>query len=378
MVRCSGAKAPPPDAAANFIRLANDSGLPIISCDVPSGVNGSTGIAADNAVKAACTLMFGAVKKGLLEPHAAPYCGRLRYLDIGLENTPSTGGCYTQSEAYCDAAKWKYDVHKNSRPRILISGGCRNYRGAAQLNLCAALRSGAGIVRLITSDRYVSAEPLAGIVINYPGTKDDAYPENAVSDNLELFDRSDCLLAGSGWGNAGKKVLADVLTFPRTLVLDADALNIMSRHPEVWNYRANTILTPHYGEACRLAEAFKVKISSDRRVFARNLAEKLNAVIVLKGPNTITCSPDGELWINSSGSSALAAAGSGDVLAGIVSSCVAGVSSADTLCRRTAFAVWVHGMAGEYADGTLIADDLPVTAGKIINDLVNKRILKLF
>ena len=365
-------------SAANFIEVANASGLPVVSCDVPSGVNGSTGFAAENAMKADCTVMFGAVKKGLLESHASTYCGRLRFLDIGLDNQNVCGGCYTVNEAYSDAARWQYDVHKNTRPRILISGGCRNYSGAAQLNMLAALRSGAGIVRLITADKNVPRCALAGIVIGCESKFDDVYPENAVSDNFSLFEKSDCLLAGSGWGMADKKVLADVLTFPRTLVLDADALNALSRNPEVWNYRSDTVLTPHYGEACRLADAFGVEKSADKRVLARNLAEKLNAVVVLKGPNTVTCSPDGELWINSSGSPALATAGSGDVLAGIVAASAAGVSVGSTLCRRAAFAVWVHGMAGECFDGTLIADDLPFAAGKIINDLVDKRIFKIF
>ena len=364
-------------AAASFAQCANDSGVPIISLDVPSGVNGSTGIPASNAIKASCTLMFGAVKSGLLETQAAPYCGKLRFLDIGLEKVNSSGGCYTQSEAYSDAARREYDVHKNSCPRILISGGCRNYCGAAQLNMLAALRSGAGIVRLITAGKSNIQHPLAGIVIGCDTLYDDVYPENAVSDNFDLFGKSDCLLAGSGWGKADKKVLCDVLTFPGNIVLDADALNVLSRHPEVWNFRSDTVVTPHYGEACRLAEAFGVEVSSDRKNFACALAEKLNCVVVLKGPRTVTASSNGEVWINTSGSPALAAAGSGDVLAGIVASCVAGSSCASTLCRRTAFAVWVHGMAGEQLSGTLIADDLPQVAGNVLDDLLDKRIFAI-
>ena len=321
--------------------------------------------------------MLGAVKKGLLEPNAAEYCGKLRFLDIGFDLPECSGGCYTQSEAYFDVNIWRFDVHKNSRPRILVSGGCRNYCGAARLNMLSALRSGAGIVRLITAAKDAPQYPLAGIVIGCESRCGDEYPENAVSDNFELFARSDCLLAGSGWGRADAKVLRDVLTFPRSIVLDADALNVLSQNPHIWTYRTDVVITPHYGEACRLAEAFKVEKHSDSRIFARRLAEKLNCVVVFKGPHTVTASPDGELWINSSGSSALATAGSGDVLAGIVASSIAGASRGVSLCRRAAFAVWVHGMAGESFDGVLIADDLPQAAGKVITKLVNKQIFSI-
>ena len=192
-----------------------------------------------------------------------------------------------------------------------------------------------------------------------------------------LFTKSDVLLSGSGWGMASAKVLKDVLSFPGPLVLDADALNALSRHPEVWNYKSDTVMTPHPGEAVRLANAFGVELSSDRVAFSKSLAEKLNCTIVLKGPRTVIASADNEVWINSSGCNALATAGSGDVLAGIVASAVAGASSAATLCRRTAFAVWVHGMAGELVSSAAIADDLLQKTSEVTDKLINKKIFHL-
>lgn len=367
--------------AAGFIKAANTSGYPIISLDVPSGVDASTGKAADIAVKASATLMFGAVKSGLLNPAALEYCGKMRYIDIGLadgnQNIASCVNCYTQSEAYCDIAHFKADVHKNSRPRVLISAGCRNYQGAAQLNLLAALKCGAGIARLITSPSAYSRYPASGIVIACSSDAPDSYPVNAVSDNFELFEKSDVLLAGSGWGKTDKKVLTDVLSFQGITVLDADALNTLSCHPEIWNYRSDVVMTPHWGEALRLAEAFGVEVNGERTEFARRLAEKLNCVVVLKGPRSVTVSPDGEMWINSSGCNTLATAGSGDVLAGIVASAAAGASCGATLCRRTAFAVWVHGMAGEFAPYGTTADMLPELAAEVMDDLLNRKILHL-
>ena len=362
----------------SFIASANASGLPVVSLDVPSGLNLTDRTAADVSIKAAATLMFGAVKRALLAPHLMRMCGKLRFLDIGLPAVrEESEQCYTGNEAYCDVVHTPFEAHKNSRPRVLISAGCRNYQGAAKLNLLAAMRSGAGLVRLITSPGDNSGVPLAGIVIRCASDDDVSYPENALSDNFSLYEKSDVLLAGSGWGNAGAKLLADVLKFPRTIVMDADALNALSRHPEVWSYNSNAVLTPHAGEAERLANAFGVSVESDRRKFALSLARKLNCVVVLKGPGTVTASPDGEVWVNSSGCSALATAGSGDVLAGVIASSVAEKGSSSTLCRRAAYGVWVHGMAGELVSGGVIADDLPEAVGKVTANLKNKKVFGL-
>ena len=364
-------------SCASFIRAANSSGNMIVALDVPSGVDASTGIAAETAVRASYTIMFGAVKSGLLEDAALPYCGVLRFADIGFDLPESSGiECYTQFEAYQDIARVDCNAHKNSRPSVLIFAGCRNYSGAAQLNMHAALRAGAGMVRLVTSAEK-PAYPLAGIIFNSSSEDDAVYPADAVRKNAGLFEKSDVLLAGSGWGYADKQLITDVLKFKGPVVLDADALNALSRDPDTWSYRSDAVLTPHYGEAVRLAGAFGVPVTSDRRQFALALSEKLNCVVVLKGPHTITAWCGRQLWINTSGCSKLATAGSGDVLAGVIASAVAGASCAEDICRRTAFAVWVHGVAGEISANSLIADDLPLLVGRVMTFLAEKQIISL-
>ena len=359
--------------AASFINAVNVSGVPVISLDVPSGVDASSGNAADPAVKAAATFMLGTVKKGVL--NSVQHSGILRYIDIGISQEISeTSGVYTQREAYKDISSVRWDAHKNSRPRVLIFAGCRKYGGAAKLNLHAALRSGAGICRLVTAACDRTGLPLSGIVKVCDSADDSSYPANAVSDNFELFEKSDVLLAGSGWGNADKKLISDVLSFSGKVVLDADFLNVLSRHPQMWNFKHDAVLTPHYGEACRLADAFGITVRSDLAVA---LADKLECVVVLKGPLSVTASYDGSRWQNTSGTSALATAGSGDVLAGVIASCIAGASQADNLCRRTAFAVWVHGVAGEISGSNLIADDLPVAVGRVMEKLLRKKVIPI-
>ena len=359
--------------AASFIRAVNAAKVPVISLDVPSGLDASDGRAAEPCISAAATLMFGTVKSGVMM--SPQYSGKTRFIDIGIaQDIPENCGVYTQYEAFRDLSAPAWNAHKNSRPRVLIFAGCRKYSGAAYLNMLAALRSGAGICRLVTAADFPAGFPLAGIVHRCMSTDDSTYPSEAVSDNFELFEKSDVVIAGSGWGNADKKLLSDVLSFPGPVVLDADFLNTLSRHPESWNCKHNAVLTPHLGEARRLAAAFGI---TDDKNLAAALAEKLQCTVILKGPHTVCASCDGSVWQNISGSSALATAGSGDVLAGIVGSCIAGVSSADSICRRAACAVWIHGCAGEMARGSLIADDLPELAGQVIEKTLNNKIIPI-
>ncbi len=364
--------------AAGFIDAANASGQPVISLDVPSGVDASTGVPAEPAVRAAATIMFGAVKSGAVNSDHAPYWGVLRYCDIGLDSAEvEEPQFYTESEAYSDVKAPDFFSHKNSRSKVLIYAGCRNYSGAAQLNLNAALRSGSGIVRLVTGGDLPSTLS-AGIVRHVTGSDDGAYPADAVRLTRDLFDKSNVLLAGSGWGAADAGLLADIFEFSGPVILDADAINALCRTPDVWCRRKDVILTPHWGEAMRLAESFKVNTGGDRIRFALRLAQQLNCIVVLKGPRTVTASPDGEVWVNSSGCSRLAIAGSGDALAGVIASVTGDTNIKGSLCRRAACGVWIHGVAGELLSAGGVADDLAVSAGKIIRILQNGQVIPLF
>ena len=131
---------------------------------------------------------------------------------------------------------------------------------------------------------------------------------------------SDAVAAGSGWGRGAERgeVLSALLDFPGALLLDADALNAAAEEPERWNSRPGVVITPHPGEAERLAKGFGVEITPDRTAFARALAARLGAVTVLKGAFTVVAAPGGAWSVNTSGTPALATAGSGDVLTGLI------------------------------------------------------------
>ncbi len=350
----------------NWIEAANASGCPIVALDLPSGVNGDTGRADSGvAIRAELTIPFGYPKTGHFREDGPGASGRLRLVDIGLveptDGVKCDGEAFFASDAKRLLVPLAYDAYKNQRGQLLIAAGSAEYSGAAALAARAALRMGAGIVRLAVPVRPYAALPGA-LIVREVHTGDGGFDRESLPELLEMMSRSDAVAAGSGWGarRGVGAVLAELLKFPGALLLDADALNAAARDPKAWVRRERLVITPHPGEAKRLAEAFGVLFSNDRGEFASALAEAMRAVVVLKGPQTVVASPDGRRSFNSSGCPALATAGSGDVLAGIIGALLAG--SPDRPFEMAQLGVFLHGLAGEANQPGLIADDLPELA----------------
>ena len=335
---------------ANSIEVINRSHLPVVALDLPSGINGYTGKAAENgAVKAYCTLTFGAVKTGLITAAGSAYRGCLRLLDIGLAHGQESGeAVFTNVDAVKVFPEIPVDCHKNSRGRVTVWGGSPEYPGAAALAAEAALKSGAGIVRC-ASEADLSGRLKNAVIFRKLSGGD--YPE-------DFFANSDVLVCGCGWGScAGKDKLQKALSFHGVTVLDADALNCMSQHPEVWQKRHDVIITPHPGEAERLRVTAGLAVAGSRRELAAELALYYGTVTVLKGRDTVVASPAGEVFTVVAGSQLLATAGSGDVLAGVIGA-LAGQPGISPL-EAALLGVYAHGAAGEGKDHILIADELP-------------------
>lgn len=348
----------------NWIEAANTSGRPIAAIDLPSGINGDTGVASGPAIRAELTVTFGFPKCGHFRADGPAASGRLRLVDIGLVDCEDAAG---EGEAFfaADAAKLlaplPYYAYKNRRGQLLVAAGSAEYSGAAALVARAALRMGAGIVRLAVPARPYAALPGA-LIVREVATGEGSFDRESIPELEAMMAHSDAVAAGSGWGlhRGVGTVLARLLDFPGALLLDADALNAAARAPELWKRREKLVITPHPGEAKRLAEAFGVAASPDRVAFAAALAETLGAVTVLKGPQTVVAAPDGRWSWNTSGFPALATAGSGDVLAGIVGALLAG--SPERPFEMAQLGVFLHGLAGEAFRPGLIADDLPELA----------------
>ncbi|MBE6376458.1 MAG: NAD(P)H-hydrate dehydratase [Lentisphaerae bacterium] len=338
------------EETANFIRTVNGSGLPVIALDLPSGVNGDTGIAAENgALQCFATLTFGRPKKGLFCNDAVNLRGMLRVIDIGLPDDPNADGeeIFTNLDALTHLPCWEAACHKNSRGRVMVWGSSVEYPGAAALTSLAALKSGCGIVRC------VSEADLSGRLCNAAIFKKLApgeIPEN-------FLNNSDTLVCGCGWGNSvSSAMLEAALNFSGSLVLDADALNFISRNPSLWGGHRQAVITPHPKEAERLMQAFDIPVGSDRRENALHLAEKMGVVVLLKGKDTIAASPEGKYVIISSGNANLATAGSGDVLAGVIGALLA---RKVPVFEAASLGAYIHGLAGEIAGKIIIADELP-------------------
>ena len=345
----------------SMIAVANAVRNPVISLDLPSGMNGDSGeISPDGAVNADLTITFGAVKPGLFSANGSALRGRLRLAEIGLSVSGDTGEeVFTNIDAVDMLAVPSADCHKNSRGRVLVWGGSEEYPGAPVLSAKGALYASAGIVRLVSCGDCRNLAPAAVIVKKIPNGSD------VRSEVVPFFPVSDVLVAGCGWGNeTPREALNAVWEFPGKVILDADALNMFSRFPESWSKHKDVLITPHPGEAARLATAFGVE-NRDRKQLAGDLAATLGCIVLLKGRDSVLAAPDGRTLVIASGNHLLATAGSGDVLTGIIAAQAAKLP----LFEAAALGAYIHGIAGENAGRYIIADELPLLAARVISIL---------
>ena len=353
---------------ADVIRKVNASRLPVIALDVPSGMDSDTGrgrVPGGTALRASCTITFGMPKRGLFTPEGMAFSGSLHIADIGLsdESDSACVAAYSDSEALRDLPRFDVDTHKNRRGQLLVMAGSRRYPGAAALATLAGLRGGAGLVRLLYPEGTNATIPHAAIPVMLSATGQGGF---AVAPDWNEYPGAAALVAGPGWGDdVPPDVLRKVLEFPGRLLLDADALNLLARHPELLRRRCDTVMTPHPGEAERLRRAFGILETNDRVELAGNLAERLGAVVVLKGPRTAVASDRG-VSLNISGSADLATAGSGDVLSGLIGALLANGMDVYSAAR---LGVFIHGRAGESCGRGGISDDFPMAIGVVMQKL---------
>ena len=245
------------------------------------------------------------------------------------------------------------DSNKGSYGSVLAAAGSMAYRGAAALCTEGALRGGAGLVFL------ASVEPVVQLVLARTpeccacGCRTAAnggiHPHDAAALRDWFADRSAVLLAGPGLGESAPEVCRALLSKNapwRGAVLDADALNALAAGKLRGGLPANTILTPHPGEAARLLGTTVAEIQADRAQAAQQLAEKYDCIAVLKGSGTLVAKPGGTLWHNNTGNAGLARGGSGDVLAGMLAALLACGLPA---YQAAACAVYLHGAAADRA-----------------------------
>jgi len=375
----TGIKGPLKEPYAAWIAQVNASGQPVVALDLPSGLDGDDGTVATDAIRADLTVTIALPKQGLYRGRGPELCGRLRCVEIGIppeliEQTPAEINMTFACEVRARLGRVPADCHKNSRGRVLIAGGCAAYPGAPVLAAVAAMRMGAGYVRLVLPEgveRLASAP--ASLVLNRVPAADGGFGRAAVEPVKALTAQADALVLGPGMGAGAevKDMVAALLDTALPTVIDADALNALGSLPGGYRGRSNQVLTPHPGEMARLLKARQREdlSAADRIGQASGLARDCGAVVVLKGHRTVIAGPDGRVTINSSGTPGLAKAGSGDCLSGMIGTLLAqGMEAFDA----AETAVFIHGYAAELSPGGIrgtIADELPQLAAAALREL---------
>jgi len=327
---------------AELVRALNALGAPILSLDVPSGINADTGAVMGCAVRATHTVTFIAHKPGLLTLDGPDYCGELRLESLGLDPAGllEPEGMLADAGAISAAVKRRpKNFHKGSAGSVGILGGAAGMVGAAVIAGRAALKCGAGRVYL-------------GMLTPRPPHLDYLQPELMLRKPAELLARDfvDVIAAGPGMGKskAAAALLRAALKSAAPLLLDADALNLLAANRALLAAAAKragaTIMTPHPAEAARLLGEDTAAVQADRIGSAKLLAQRCDSCVVLKGNGSVIAAPNGRWWINSSGNPGMASAGMGDALSGIVASLIAqGAEPLDALVAG----VHLHGAAAD-------------------------------
>ena len=363
-----GLRRPPKDLHATLIEWANRSEAPVLALDVPSGLDAATGNAFAPAIHADATATFIALKPGLLTGDGIDLCGTISIHSLGIDVDPREAGCWLQWSALSRALpevlrRDRRNVHKGTFGTLSIVGGAAGMVGAPLLAGRAAMKVGAGQVRV-------------GFVARDHPCVDIVTLELMLDDADDVIDVADALLIGPGLGtdNAARGYLERTLAIAKPLVIDADALNLIAEDPSLRAAlrarRAPTVATPHPAEAARLLATDTKHVQADRVSAALTLARDINASVVLKGAGSVLAYPDGRFDINATGGPALATAGSGDVLAGMIGALVAQRLDAKTALR---YAVCLHGAAADalVANGVgplgLTASELAEAARGLVN-----------
>jgi len=366
--------------AESAILSALSSGLPILSVDIPSGINGATGEAAGPVVTAAVTVTLAAHKPGLLLEPGASHAGRVEVADIGISTVHLKSDLFL-IESYDAAAALKPrnpDANKRSVGKVLIVAGSFGMAGAACLAAQGALRSGAGLVwmavpRSITAQVHQSA--IEAIIVPLPETPTGAISADGVDTVLALAKEVDCVALGPGLRRGAETadfVRSVVFGVGCPLVLDADGIAAFDGHPEDISGRENPlILTPHSGELARLTKQDFQEIDRNRLDSARTAARLTGGMVLLKGRPTLVAEPTGRAAIVTTGSPVLASGGTGDVLTGMI----AALGASSDLMKAACSAAWIHGEAGallarRIGNRGILASDVARTIPAIIGGLV--------
>ncbi len=365
----TGASGAPRGSALEGIELvaaASECGALIVACDVPSGVNATSGEVAGAAVRADETVTFHAMKPGLWIRPGKDLAGQISPVDIGIPKEAEISahvGLVTASVVR-GLPQREEAGDKFTSGSVIVVGGSPGLTGAPMLSALGAARAGAGYVTAALPSSLLGASDSIPEIMGLP--LEDAEGNHCVAGVAAVMDRlgsGRALVVGPGIGRsdaatAAVRELIGKVSGP--LVLDADGLNAFAGDPEALaDSAADLVLTPHAGETATLLGIEREQVNSSRLASARDLSAKADATVVLKGDDTIIVSPEGTIAVSPGGAPALATAGSGDVLSGVIAALLAkGVKPMEASCAGVLIHLEAGRVAGEPSPEGVLAGDI--------------------
>ncbi len=343
---------------ADVIRGLAELRLPVLAIDLPSGANASSHEPFDPCVQAEVTVTFAAPKVCHVFEPAALYCGEVIVADISIpeiaiDDEDVNLGLITPKDIHPHVEPRLAATHKGTYGHVGVIAGSPGRSGAAVLCVRGALRSGAGLVTVLTDIETAKLVHAASI------------ESMTFSGDLQPFlENKSAIVLGPGLADNDDayeqtRAIANAIELP--LIIDASALNAFATHADQLNPHGRPrVITPHPGELARLLQSDTKTINADRIAAAREAARVTNCVVVLKGHQSLVAEPDGHVYVNPTGNPGMATGGMGDVLAGMIGALLArGADPVDAAC----VAVYLHGLAGdilrdELGDVGMTATDL--------------------
>ena len=353
---------------AEVIHTLNALPIPILSVDIPSGLDADTGHPLGTCVRAGRTITIGLPKRGLLLQPGADLAGTLEIADIGFpKQVVAAQSIKVNWTAATHAAQWLPSrppaSHKGSYGRVLVVAGSTGMTGAAALASEAALRAGAGLVTLAIPEHLNPI--LEGLLpeamtLPLPETDAGSLAVSGVSTLLTFAEKTGAVLAiGPGLSQHAETVslVHELVRENREqklglpMVIDADGLNALAQNRAIIEtLEGNAVLTPHPGEMARLTDTAVAALEQDRIRTAQEFATEHTVTLVLKGAPTLTATANGDVWVNSTGNPGMGTGGMGDVLTGIIAGLIAQGCPHET---AAALGVYLHGLAADRAAETL-------------------------
>lgn len=337
---------------SGLIEEINGSGLPVVAVDVPSGVDGSTGEVSGAAIRADLTVCAHAAKVGCVVSPGRYHAGTVEVVEIGIPPEADVESSMT----WTDAASLRGLVprrtgaaHKYSAGSLLIVAGSASATGATVMVGSGARRSGCGIIFVVTAEsaaHRVDAALTEALVSGAPEDEDGLMSADAVEHILEMSERASAIVLGpaAGVGEGGRRLVEGVLGgTDLPILLDADAITNLSGPEALAGRGGPTVITPHAGELGRLLGTGAKEVSARRLHAARRTAQESASCVLLKGMDTLVAEGE-KVSVNSTGTNALATAGTGDVLSGVIGALLSRGMDPYDAARA---GVWAHGRAAE-------------------------------